>query len=122
MSELSEKNYKRINTINWTLTVPMMVLFAWPYYQASQMIGIDDLFTYPGAFIFAMAFMITILHGHVTMALGAAHRDHYYRWLEENPLTFGLLFHHMMVSTRFRITLVIAGIIIMLIGYLASIY
>lgn len=120
MSELSEKNYKRINIINWVLSVPILVMFSWPFYHASNLIGADKLFTYPGAFLFALPFMMTILHGHVTMALGAAHRHHYYDWLDEHSLTHGLLFHQVMVSTRFRVTLVIASLVILLIGYLSS--
>jgi hypothetical protein len=121
MSELSEQNYRRINYINWALTVPMMVIFAWPYYQASTLLGIKDLFTYPGSFVFALAFMITILHGHVTMALGAVHRDYYYDWLENNPLSFGLFFHRLIVTTRFRITMFISSLLIFLIGYLTAV-
>jgi len=121
MSELTEKNYRRINFINWTLIVPMMVLFAWPYYTATKLLGFTDLFIYPGAFIFSTAFMLTILHGHVTMALGAVHRDHYYNWLEDNPLTFGLLFNSIMTTTRFRIILFLSSIIVFVIGYLSSV-
>lgn len=120
MSELSVKNYKRINTINWALVVPIMVMFSWPFYHASNLLGNVDLFTYPGAFLFALPFTLTILHGHVTMALGAAHRHHYYDWLDAHPLSYGLLFHHVMVSTRFRVTLVISSLLILLVGYLST--
>ncbi len=120
MSELTEKNYKRINVINWMLTVPMMILFAWPYYTAAKILNVAEFFAYPGAFIFSTAFMLTILHGHVTMALGAAHRVHYYHWLESNPLSFGLLFSSVMTTTRFRIILFLSGLTIFALGYISS--
>ena len=119
MSELNESNYKRIALINWALTVPMMVLFAWPYFFGAGLLGIDQVLKYIGAFIFAMPFMLTILHGHVTMALGSVHRHHYYDWMtEEKPLTFGIFFHPMFVKTRFRLILLIVSLILLPVGYL----
>lgn len=119
MSELNESNYKRIAIINWTLTVPMMVLFAWPYFFGAGLLGIDLILKYIGAFIFATPFMLTILHGHVTMALGSVHRHHYYEWMtEEKSLTFGLFFHPMFVKTRFRLILLIVSLILLPVGYL----
>lgn len=120
MSELSESNYKRIALINWILTVPMMVLFAWPYYYASSLVGMDIILRYAGAFIFAVPFMLTILHGHVTMALGSVHRHHYYEWMEANKLSFGLLFHPMFVSTRFRLVMLMASLLFLPLGYVMA--
>ncbi len=120
MSELSESNYKRISIINWLLTVPMMVLFAWPYYYAARLVGMDETLRYIGAFMFAVPFMMTILHGHVTMALGSAHRHHYYDWLNANPYTFGLFFHPVTVKTRFRLILLVVSLIFLPVGYLLS--
>jgi|TARA_R100000963_G_C4622253_1_gene89429 hypothetical protein len=119
LSELNESNYKRIAVINWMLTVPMMVLFAWPYFFGAGFLGIDVILKYIGAFIFAIPFMLTILHGHVTMALGSVHRHHYYDWMtEQKPLTFGLFFHPMFVKTRFRLILLIISLILLPVGYL----
>jgi hypothetical protein len=119
MSELNESNYKRIAVINWILTVPMMVLFAWPYFFGAGLLGMDLTLKYIGAFIFASPFMLTILHGHVTMALGSVHRHHYYDWMtEEKPLTFGLFFHPIFVKTRFRLILLIISLILLPVGYL----
>ncbi len=118
MSELSENNYIRIVVINWAICVPLIVLFAWPYYHAAKLVGMDESFRYLGAFMFALPFMITILHGHVTMALGSVHRQHYYTWLKNHPYTFGLFFHPMLVKTRFRIILLLVSLIFLPIGYL----
>lgn len=110
--ELNPKNFKRISIINWLLSVPFFMLFAWPYWYISNFAGIEKFITYAGCIFFSVPFMITILHGHVTMALGEAHRHHYYDWLTKHPLTHGLLFHPITVKTRFRlILLVISGIL-----------
>ncbi|MDR9416059.1 MAG: hypothetical protein RI564_07235 [Gracilimonas sp.] len=119
MSELTESNYKRISIINWLLTVPMMVLFAWPYYYGAELAGLDVFARYAGAFVFAVPFMLTILHGHVTMALGTVHRHHYYDWMtNDKPLTYGLFFHPNFVKTRFRLILLMVSLLILPVGYL----
>lgn len=119
VSELTESNYRRISIINWLLTVPMMVLFAWPYFYGGGLIGLEVVSRYIGAFVFAVPFMLTILHGHVTMALGSVHRHLYYNWMtEEKPLTYGLFFHPMFVKTRFRLILLMISLIFLPIGYL----
>lgn len=117
-SELSEKNYKRIAFINWALSLPLLLIFAWPYFFLSELLFINKAISFPGSILFGLPFMLTILHGHVTMALGAAHRHHYYQWLSRYPLTFGLLFHSVIISTRFRLFLFIISMILLLAGYL----
>jgi hypothetical protein len=115
-SELNEKNYRRITLINWSLTVPLLLIFAWPYYFICELSSVEKFISYPGSILFAIPFMLTILHGHVTMALGTLHRHHYYHWLSENPLTYGLLFHEILISTRFRLILLITSGLILLIA------
>jgi hypothetical protein len=118
-SELNEKNYRRITLINWSLTVPLLLIFAWPYYFICELSSVEKFISYPGSILFAIPFMLTILHGHVTMALGTLHRHHYYHWLSENPLTYGLLFHEILISTRFRlILLVTSGLILLIASFL----
>lgn len=117
-SELSENNYRRIALINWSLTVPLLLLFAWPYYFICELASIDRYISFPGSILFALPFMVTILHGHVTMALGTLHRHHYYNWLGDYPLTYGLLFHEILISTRFRLVLLTLSFMILLAAYL----
>lgn len=117
-SELSESNYRRIAYINWALSVPLLLIFAWPFYFLCEIFGIQKAISFPGSIIFGLPFMLTILHGHVTMALGAAHRRHYYSWLKGYPLTFGLLFHSIIVSTRFRLFLFFISLVLLSIGFL----
>lgn len=119
-SELSPKNYKRISLINWLLTVPLLILFAWPYLYIAEFLAVESSLGYPGAFLFSIPFTLTILHGHVTMALGSLHRHHYYDWLEENALTYGLFFHPIFTRTRFRLLLVISSMTVLVAGWMVE--
>lgn len=109
-SELSERNFQRIWLINWSLAPAMLILFAWPYFLLCSILGTPELVKWLGAFIFASPFMMTVLHGHVTMSMGAVHRHHYYDWLRKHPFTYGIFFHPVMFRTRFRLMLVIIGL------------
>ncbi len=117
-SELSESNYRRIAYINWALSVPLLLIFSWPYFFLCELLYIHKAIAFGGSIIFGLPFMLTILHGHVTMALGAAHRHHYYSWLGEYPLTYGLLFHSIIISTRFRLFLFFLSLVVLLVGFL----
>lgn len=119
-SELSEKNYRRIAFINWGLSIPLLLIFAWPYYFFCHSAGISKMAAFPGALLFALPFMLTILHGHVTMAMGALHRHHYYNWLKNHPFTYGILFHPVITGTRFRLSLFMLSLFILIGGYLFS--
>ncbi|MBO6534866.1 MAG: hypothetical protein JJ966_01505 [Balneolaceae bacterium] len=121
MSELSPSNFKRISMINWVLSLPLIVLFAWPYYYAAKLVGMGEALRYLGAFIFSLPFTLTIIHGHVTMALGSFHRLNYYQWLTERPFSFGLFYNDLLISTRFRLILLIVSLIFLPVGYLISI-
>lgn len=119
--ELNPKNFRRISIINWLLSAPFFILFAWPYWYIANFAGIEKIIIYTGCIFFSIPFMITILHGHVTMALGEAHRHHYYNWLNEHPLTFGLFFHPFMMRTRFRLILLVISFLLFLSGLLITI-
>jgi hypothetical protein len=116
-SELSEKNYKRICFINWALAIPLLLIFSWPYYFLCHLFELSRIISFIGSIIFALPFMLTILHGHVTMALGAVHRHHYYDWLQGYPFTFGVLFHPIIISTRFRLVLFFISLLLLVTGY-----
>ncbi len=116
-SEFSPKNFRRISYINWIITVPLAILFAWPYLYLGKHLQIADWVLYPGAILFATPFVLTIMHGHATLALGSLHRGRYYRWLEEKPLTFGLLFHPILTSTRLRLVILVISLILFLTGW-----
>lgn len=120
-SELSQRNYKRISFINWLLCVPLLFLFAFPYMKIAAFLTIEEIITYLGALLFSISFTLTILHGHVTMALGSVHRHHYYQWLEQRSLTYGLFFHPMFTRTRFRLILLVSSGILLLLGWIFKI-
>ncbi len=115
-SELSQRNYKRITLINWLLSVPLIILFAWPYIYLARFLTFRADITYLGSFLFAFPFTLTILHGHVTMALGSAHRHFYYEWLEKHNLTYGLFFHPIFTRTRFRLVPLVVSLLILMGG------
>ncbi|WP_340105603.1 hypothetical protein [Rhodohalobacter sp. 8-1] len=119
--ELTEKNYLRICFINWALSVPILLIFAWPYFFICEFFMVPKIISLPGSIIFALPFMLTLLHGHVTMAVGAAHREHYYEWLQQYTFTYGLLFHPIIVKTRFRLSLFTLSILLIIVGMLLSI-
>lgn len=119
-SELNEKNYLRICFINWALSVPLLLIFAWPYFIISQLVEIPKIVAFPGSILFALPFMLTLLHGHVTMAVGAIHRKHYYNWLQQYPFTYGLLFHPIIIRTRFRVTLFFISCLLFVVGYMMA--
>ena len=116
-SEFSERNYKRICFINWALSVPLLLIFSWPYFLLCQLLDVTRVVAFVGSITFALPFMFTILHGHVTMALGAVHRHHYYDWLQGYPFTFGVLFHPIIISTRFRLVLFFISLLLLATGY-----
>ncbi len=116
-SELSEKNYRKIFWLNSLLTVPMMLLFSWPYYEFSHIIGLSFLFSAIGSFTFALPFTLTVMHGYVTKSLGTMHRNHYYLWLRNKSLSYGILFRPILIRTRFRLTLFIISLLILITGY-----
>lgn len=120
MSELSPSNYKRISIINWIISLPLILLFAWPYYYTASLLGIEENLNYVCTFIFTIPFVMTILHGHVTIALGSVHRSMYYKWLTLHPFSYGIFFHPIAVKTRFRLTLLLISLLLLPIGYLLS--
>lgn len=119
--ELSEKNYLRICFINWALSVPILLIFAWPYFFICEFFMVPKIISLPGSIIFALPFMLTLLHGHVTMAVGASHREHYYNWLQQYTFTYGLLFHPIIVKTRFRLALFFLSVLMITGGLLISV-
>jgi len=114
VSELNSKNYRRIFIVNMLLCVPLLVLFAWPYLIFSHLLHMNTLLAWTGALLFSIPFMLTILHGYVTMAVGSGHRHYFYDWLMDHPFTYGLLFTPLLRSTRFRLTLFALSLLLLL--------
>lgn len=115
-AELSEQNFRRINWINIALTPPLLLVFSWPFFIFSRYIGMPDPLLFAGTFCFAFSFTMTILHGHVTIALGALHRDRYHQWLDSHRWGHGFLIRPLYFSTRFRLIILIFGFVILITG------
>ncbi|MCC5925043.1 MAG: hypothetical protein JJU41_00660 [Bacteroidetes bacterium] len=103
MDELQEANFSRIYRINWLICGPLLVLFGWPYYllispDAEQSIALA------GSFFFSLTFTLTIIHGHIAVALGALHMDVYYEWHKKSARFPKIPFHPVLFTTRFRLT------------------
>ncbi len=105
--ELSEQNYGRISWINLLLIPPIFMLFALPYAMFGLWFNFPEILLYMGTFCFAFPFTMTIIHGHVTIALGALQRIQYYEWLVRHPWGFGFWLRPIFFSTRFRLILLL---------------
>jgi len=55
------------------------------------------------------------------MAVGASHREHYYNWLQNYTFTYGLLFHPIVIKTRFRLSLFFLSVAMLAGGLLYSV-
>lgn len=106
MSELHRQNFKRICVINGLAFIPLLILMCWPYYYAGQIFNVPSSVVYPGAFFFGLPFTLTILHGIVTVSIGRVQRDYFYDWLADHSYSYGLLYHPLLISTRFRLSLI----------------
>ncbi|MDG5767732.1 hypothetical protein QA596_09665 [Balneolales bacterium ANBcel1] len=111
---MSEQNFRRISRINILLVPPLFIIFAWPYYVLGIQAGLPELLLFAGSAGFSLSFTLTILHGHVTIAVGAPHRYNYHDWLRRHRWSYGLLIKPIFFSTRLRLFLLIlsAGILI----------
>ncbi len=108
--ELNERNYRRILVLNLLLLLPSGLLFAWPYRFLCTDAGMGPIWCGPGSLLFALPFVLTILHGHVTMVLGPLHRHHFYNWLARHPVG-RVLFHPALVRTRTRMLLLLVTLV-----------
>ncbi|TNE73033.1 hypothetical protein EP331_05620 [bacterium] len=116
--ELQKKNFIRICVINWLLSPVLMFFFAWPYFKFAQLLDVDASVDLIGSLLFGFGFTLTILHGHVSVAVGSLHRRIYYDWLEENPFSFGFLFHKALTTTRFRLSVISIALLMVIVGSL----
>lgn len=114
MSELNDDNFSRIYKINWLICGPLLVMFAWPYYLLSIYFS-PALYSLAGSFFFSLTFTLTVIHGHIAIALGTFHIDTYYDWHKRTMRLPWINFHPLVFTTRFRL-LCLAISIVMLIG------
>jgi len=118
--ELTASNYRRISIINWSLSLPLLFLFSWPYYYLCDILTLNFYVSLLGSFLFAVPFAATIVHGHITLALGLAHRMHYYNWVAKRPYRYGYIFHPDFAKTRYRLLLFFISLTLLLITLILS--
>jgi hypothetical protein len=115
--ELSEQNFRRISWINILLTPLLLILFAWPYAVIGLWFDFPETWLYAGTFLFAFPLTLTIIHGHVTIALGALQRSHYSRMAGTPPLGIRILWiRPIFFTTRFRLILLIISLVMLISG------
>jgi len=115
-NELTHNNYKRISIINWSLAPLLMFFFSWPFFRLGEMAHSNFILNYAGSLLFAFGFSLTILHGHVSIAIGSLHRHLYYQWLSENKFTYGFLFLNFMTRTSVRLSFILVAVLFQLAG------
>jgi|AntAceMinimDraft_1070359.scaffolds.fasta_scaffold14523_2 hypothetical protein len=102
MSELSTKNFHRVGIINLLMSIPLFGLFSWIGFSLCYALQNNWPISLIAATLCAFPMMLTMLHGHVTMAIGVTHRDKYYHWLNQKTNPWGWFFHPIFISTKFR--------------------
>lgn len=115
-TELNQENFRRIYRLNWVLCGPLLLLFGWPYYLL-VVPGAGPQAALTGGFLFSLTFTLTVLHGHIAVALGSLHIDQYYAWQMSKKALSRLAFHPVLFTTRFRV-IVFSISIVLLIGSL----
>jgi hypothetical protein len=113
--ELDIKNFKRIFRINWLIAGPVLVLFAWPYLLICQHFGADRLINLVGAFFFSLPFTLTIVSGHISVAVGPLHFTRYFDWQQNLNGFFKYAFHPMLFRTEFRLVSLVLSLLILII-------
>lgn len=118
--ELNLGNYKRIYKLNWLICGPLLLLFAWPYLLIADILEIEEITGLIGSIFFSIPFTLTVLHGHISVAVGSLHRTRYYIWQTSLPGVFKYPFHPMLFKTRIRLIIVGVSIGMLLVGYLVK--
>lgn len=118
----STDHFTRISIINALLFAPVTMVFAVPYFKIGSLWISSFTTLLTGSLLFALPFTLTLIHGHVTTSLGKTHRHLYYEWIERTlrlpqspvaPL-------RMMMTTRFRIGMMIISLVWLLLAGIFS--
>jgi hypothetical protein len=108
--EITHQNFRRVAAINWLLTGPALVFFAWPYVRLSEAVGASDFATLLGAGLFSISFTLTIVHGHISLAVGDLHRVEFHRWTRKRSYPWRLAYHPALFRYRTRLALLVLSI------------
>jgi hypothetical protein len=102
--ELGTKNFRRILKLNWLIAGPIIVLFSWPYVLLGHHFGADRLLVLIGAFFFSLPFCLTIISGHISVAVGPLHTRRFFEWQQNLSGMMRFAFHPVMFTTYFRLS------------------
>lgn len=116
--ELNIDNFKRINRINWIICGPILFMFSWPYIELGHFFSMNPGLTLIGSFFFSVPFTLTILHGHISIAVGPLHSARYYEWQQNKTGIFKLMFHPVLFGTRVRVMLIVLSAVLFTAGHL----
>lgn len=114
--ELTETNYNRIYRLNWLISGPLLVILGWPYLLLAEVLELNFLSALLGALFFSVPFSLTILHGHISVAVGTLHRDRYYAWQNTKTGVYKYTFNPVLFTTRVRLILISLSILILVLG------
>lgn len=109
--EINPLNFRRVAAINWLLTGPALVFFAWPYLRLCEALGTSELAGYIGAGFFSISFTLTVVHGHISMAVGDLHRHEFHQWTRRRTHPWKLAYHPALFRYRTRLGLLALSVI-----------
>lgn len=112
--EIRDVNFERISRINWLLTGPLLVFFAWPYTRLAELVGTTDYFTILGSGLFSIAFTLTIVHGHISMSVGELHRVEFYKWTRRRRYPWKWFYHPTLFRYGTRLALLLGSMVCLL--------
>lgn len=112
--EIKDVNFQRISRINWLLTGPLLLFFAWPFGWLTELVGTSDVFSIVGGGLFSIAFTLTIIHGHISISVGELHRIEFYRWTRKRRYPWKWFYHPSLFQYSTRLTLLLVSILCLL--------
>lgn len=112
--EINPRNFRRVSVINWLLTGPSLLFFGWPYLRLSEVLGANDVAAWVGAGLFSISFTLTVVHGHISLAVGDLHRIEFHQWTRKRRHPWRLAYHPVLFQYRTRLALLALSVLALL--------
>jgi len=112
--EINPVNFRRVSAINWLLTGPSLVFFGWPYLRLSDSLGTSDVAALVGTGLFSISFTLTVVHGHISLAVGDLHRIEFHQWTRKRRHPWKLAYHPVLFRYRTRLALLALSMLALL--------
>lgn len=112
--EINPRNFQRVSRINWWLTGPCLIVFGWPYLRLSEILGTSELIAWIGTGLFSISFTLTVVHGHISLAIGDLHRIEFHQWTRRKPHPWALVYHPVLFRYHTRLALLALSAIALL--------